>query len=443
MRKPQDLLDYTKGISLYWIGQYAGGITNTPEYEHLITFFHPLSVLFMEGKEEDPAECDRIVVHTFHTIAVLNRILEHSFAESGLHKDALHKVYDLADSITTKNPLIMPLILWLHDIGKMRDKRHHTEKSAELVSSMGLLCNWNIDRQLVLLITKVIQYHLLVGTLYSGEISYLSFRTLMEDPEFLPVLHDPNLRDLFIDALILFTMIDIWGYPYNAQAISEAMIRNYLDISRELRFISERAEDKQETLGRLIKNARRSTDWRLACYLRAFSHMGTKPNLTLGFYQEKLMQGAGAFLCRSLDSDGWTAFKTEYLDKFHQIQFKYALGLLCLLSFETLENFRMGCTPETQVNPNLFKLLTLLNNKLKTQEAAHGLPEDTLWEVYFTGTPPWTRRQDIIEQITRPGILEEIVSRAEMKGNRNHWAKALYLDFKPYWKFVDSPPTYI
>lgn len=437
MDRPQALIDFTRQISLDWINQYAREIASTSEYQHLMTFFPPLSELFQEGKEEDPEEFGRTVAHTFHTIAVLNRISTHSFTESGLNQDALQTVYALADSIKASSPLIMPLILWLHDIGKMQDKRHHTEKSAELVSYMGLLDGWGIGQPLVLLITKVIQYHLLVGTLYSGEISYFSFRIILEDPEFIPILQDTKLRELFIDALILFTMIDIWGYPYNSQAISAAMIKNYLNISQELRSVLGGAEDKGETHGRLINIAQQSTDWRLACYLRAFSHLGTKPYLTPEFYQEKLLQGAGRFLGKSISPEAWVAFKKEYLDKFYQIQFKYALGLLCLLSFETIENFRQGCTAETQVNPNLFNLLTLLTDMLRTQEKTHDLPEDVLWEVYFTGTPLWSRKSNIFEQINHPGILGEIVSQAKIRGDKNHWAWSLYLDFQPYWKLVD------
>jgi hypothetical protein len=437
MNKTQELMNFTRQISLDWINQYGKEIDRTQEYQDLISLFPPLSELFGQGKEEDPAEFGRTTAHTFHTLAVLNRISSQSFFESGLNQHELQTVYALADSITARSPLIMPLILWLHDIGKMQDKRHHTEKSAELVSTMGLLNGWGITPAWVLLITKVIQYHLLVGTLYSGEISYLSFRAIIEDAEFIPILAESKLRDLFIDALILFTMIDIWGYPYNSQAITAAMIRNYLNIAQELRFVLEKGEDKEETYERLINIAQQSADWRLACYLRAFSHLGTKPYLTPEFYQEKLIQGAEVFLGKTLSPATWVAFREEYLDKFYQIQFKYALGLLCLLSFETLENFRQGCTAETQVNPNLLKLLTLLNNKLKTREMTQGLPEDCLWEVYFTGTPLWTRKSNIFEEINRPGIIEEIVSSAKNQGQNNHWAQSLYLDFQPYWKFID------
>ena len=437
MNRDQDLIDFTQQISLGWINQYAGEIDCTREYQHLLSLFPPLSELFKQGKQEDPAEFGRTVDHTFHTIAVLNQISQQCFTESGLNQDELQPVYTLTNSMTSNSPLIMPLILWLHDIGKLRDKRHHTEKSAELVSSMELMKGWGMDQALVLLITKVIQYHLLVGTLYSGEISYLSFRIMIEDHEFIPILQDSRLRELFIDALILFTMIDIWGYPYNSQAISAAMIRNYLSIAQELRYVLGRGEDKKETNGRLISIAQQSTDWRLACYLRAFSHLGTKPYLTPEFYQEKLIQGAGVFLGKSLSRNAWLVFKNDRLDKFYQIQFKYALGLLCLLSFESLENFRQGCIPETQVNPNLFKLLVLLNDILKTQERVYGLPGDCLWEGYFTGTPIWTRKSNIFEQINRPGILEEIVSQAKIKGGENHLAWSFYLDFQPYWKFAD------
>jgi hypothetical protein len=433
----KDLLEFTQQISLNWINQNAQKIDLTPKYQQLTTLFPPLSGLFKQCKEIDSAEFARTIAHTFHALAVFNQISKHSFPESGLNQDELQTVYDLADAIALSSPLIMPQILWLHDIGKPLDKRHHTEKSAELVSTMDLLRSWDIDRGLTLVIIKVIQYHLLVGTLYSGEISYLSFRDLLDDHEFITILKDPYLRKLFINSLILFTMIDIWAYPYNSQAISATMIKNYLHIAQELSYVLERGEDKEETQARLINIAQQSTDWRLACYLRAFSHLGTKPYLTPEFYQEKLIQGASLFLDKTLTPSEWIAFKKEYLDKFYQIQFRYALGLLCLLSFKTIENFRQGCMPETQVNPRLFKLLTLLNEKLHILEKDQDLPTDCLWEIYFVGTPIWTRKSNLLEQVNQAGILEEIVDRAQLKEGTNRKSGTLYLDFSPYWKYLD------
>ncbi|MBI1988073.1 MAG: hypothetical protein HYS70_06995 [Nitrospinae bacterium] len=231
----EKLLSFGQGITLEWVNQTGWARERrweaSEECEQLSHFFPPLRELWVKGAQSDPAEFGRTLAHTFNAIAVHNRIQSRSFPESGLSDTELEPVCRLSASLVQANPSLMPLILWLHDMGRLEDKEHHPEKGAQLVRELGLLEGIALSPEEALLVTKVIESHLLVGTLYSGEISFLAFSVLLDDPEFLPFLSDAPLMELFIEALILFTIIDVWAYPYNARAISAAMIGNYLQIA--------------------------------------------------------------------------------------------------------------------------------------------------------------------------------------------------------------------
>jgi hypothetical protein len=408
----------------------------TEEYQELGALFPPLRKVWEESVEKDPEEFSRTLSHTFNAIAVYNRILSGSFPESGLTDQEIEPVREPATYLAQANPLIMPLILWLHDMGRLEDKEHHPERGAQLVKELDLLAPMGLTAEEALLVTQVIHSHLLVGTLYSGETSFLAFWKLLEDPEFFPFLSDPTTRELFVQALILFTMVDVWAYTYNARAISSAMISNYLRIAEELRTVLDKGLNPSEAKNRLIEIAKSSTDWRLCCYLRAFSQIGSKPHLTTQFYQQKVVSGAERFVQRHLPPEEWQGFKKQYLSRFHQIQFKYALGLLCLLSFKDLKKFREGCTPETEVDPRLCHLLTGLNNRLVQEEEKHDLSSDLPWDVIFSGIPTWTRPNNIFKQMEDLTTLEKIMAEGTLKTRNGKGLRALYLDFRPYWNYL-------
>lgn len=436
------LLSFGQGITLEWVNQVGWAKERkwetTEECAQLSHFFPPLRELWAKGAQSDPAEFGRTLSHTFNAIAVHNRIQSESFPESGLSDPELEPVCRLSASLAQANPALMPLILWLHDMGRLEDKEHHPEKGAQLVRELGLLQGIALSAEEVLLVTKVIESHLLVGTLYSGEISFLAFSVLLDDPEFTPFLSDAPLMELFIQALILFTMIDVWAYTYNARAISAAMIGNYLQIAEELRSVLEKGANAQEARQRLVEVANHTTDWRLCCYLRAFSHIGTQPHLTAQFYQQKVIEGAERYAQRPLPLEEWQAFKEVHLNKFPQVQFKYALGLLCLLSFRDLGRFREGCTPTTQVNSQLFELLSCLNHRIAQEEQNQALPADRPWDVIFTGTPIWTRPTDIFERLEEePAVFQKIVAEGTVKAPKEGRSPALYLNFKPCWRYLD------
>ena len=430
------LLNFSGKISLNWVKEKGGNPESTKEYQELFKLFPELRDLFQNGAQNDPQEFSRTVVHIFHALAVYQRVNSCSFPESGLDDSHISELLELSNSISSVNPSIMPLILWLHDIGKFEGHGDHTEQSARIIRKGNLLQGKGLSEEEALVITKVIQYHLLIGTLYSGEISYLSFGLLLEDEDFHPILGDGALSELFIHSLILFTMIDIWAYPYNTKAVSASMIKDYLRIGEELKSVLIKGLSLDGALENLEEKAKEGTDWRLFCFMGAFTRMHSKPHLSPRFYRDKVIRGAGEFRGADLSPDDWNEFKSKNLSRFHVMQFKYALATICSLAFGSTSVFKSDWGPEHKFNPKIFDLLVFLNKRILLEERKRRTSKNTIWNIVFTGAPNYFRKTDLIERLNDPGAIKALIEKGETGVIQEGKIHCLTLDLKPYWKYL-------
>ena len=429
------LLTFSRSISLDWLFQNSEQIESTSEFNTLTSLFPPLEEICRKGLEEDPQEFFRTLPHTFQTQAAYNRICVGDFPESGLEKDVIGDVCHLAQSISSFSPLVMPIILWLHDIGRLEDKRRHNEKSAEMIWEFHLLDNKGITEEEAIIIRKVIQYHLLIGTLYTGESSYMSFAPLLMDKEFQTILENKSSIELFFDCLTLFTIIDVWGYHIND--ISPTMIGNYLEIRDEMREIFAESGDPDKIIQGLMEKSGKHLDWRLMGYMMAFSKIGKKPHLTIDLYAGMINDGFNRYIEREGLSEDWNSFKDKHLDKIDQVQFKYGLGVLIPLTYGGTGK-KMHLTEDTRVNPNLFHLLVNINNRItKEEETNTGCIPGALWNVVFKGYPPWNRWTDFHQRLNEPGRIEEIISKGEVSVDKKEGVNILSVDYRDHWKDID------
>jgi len=426
------LIPFSKSITIEWLNSFKASINKTPEFDALIRLFSPLKKIFEEWMHNDQQEFFRTIIHTFQTQSAYNQILSGDFPESGLNSNEIKDAHDLAISIYSFSPLLIPAILWLHDIGRFEDKRCHNEKSAEMITKYNLLENRGISEEELILIRKVVQYHLLIGTLYTGESSYLSFEPLLKDKEFKTILGNNSLIRQFLDALTLFTMIDVWGYHIND--ISSTMIKNYLDIREEMKEIFAKSHDLNEIIKGLKKKSRKHMDWRLMGFMMAFSKIGKKPHLTLDYYAGMINDSFERYIEREGLSINWNDFKDQYLNKIDQAQFKYGLGVLIPLSYGGTGK-KMHLTEDTRINPNLLHLLVNINKKiLKEEETNPQCIPDTIWNVIFKGYPLWNRRTDFHEKLNTAGQIEEIINNSVASIDKKDEINILTVDYSGFWR---------
>ena len=428
------LLAFSQGISPGWLDNNKECIDKTPEYAALIHLFPPLREIFRRGLEEDSQEFYRTLIHTFQTQAAYNRICSGDFPESGLQRNDLRDVFDLAHSISLFSSLLVPTILWLHDIGRLEDKRRHNEKSAEMISQFDILRHKGLSEEEKVIIQKVIRYHLLIGTLYTGESSYTSFEPLFRDEGFRAILSNRTSLKYFLDSLTLFTMIDVWGY--HISDISPTMIENYLEIRNEMGEIFAEDSNLDAIIKGLRDKSRRHLDWRLMGYMMAFSKIGKKPHLTLDFYAAMIDDGFKRYAERENLSTDWSGFKDKYLNKIDQVQFKYGLGVLIPLTYGGTGK-KMHLTENTRVNENLFHLLVNINNRITKEEKTNTqcIP-GALWNVVFKGYPLWNRKTDFHERLNETGQIEEVIGEGKVSVDKNEGMNTLSIDYSGFWKDI-------
>ena len=430
-----ELLSFSQGISMDWLHHNKESIQSTPEFQRLIELFPPLRGSFQNWEENDQGEFLRTIIHTFQTQAAYNRVCSGSFPESGLDQGVIKKVQDLAVRVSSFSPIILPLIFWLHDIGRSEDKQRHNEKSAEMISSLKLLDNRGLLGEEIILIRKVVQYHLLIGTLYTGESSYLSFYPLIQDEEFRPILQDPLSITRFLDSLTLFTIIDVWGYHIND--ISSIMIDNYRDIRKEMESVFSDSNNLEAIKTGLQERSRRHMDWRLMGYMMAFSKIGKRPHLTLDFYMDVILKGFKEYKEKEQLHLDWDEFKDRCLHRIDQVQFKYGLGVLIPLGYGGTGR-KMHLKDDTLVSPNLFHLLVCINNRIEVEEKDPHCIQDSVWNVVFRGYPPWNRKTDFFERLNEPGLIEEIVNQGEVNFDKKEGVNTLSVNYRDFWDDLEN-----
>ena len=209
------------------------------------------------------------------------------------------------------NELIIPILLMYHDIGRYIDNKRHPYHSYQLISSIQLLETFELSNFEKLFIRKLIHYHLLIATIYTGESTFYGIYSLFNDLEFIELISKENTIDRFIDLLEVFSYIDILGYFYTK--IFDHYIKFYGEISSKLKNILYIWPNKELALKKAKKYSQERLEWRLAGALRIFQFVETKPHLTEEFYYNKLRESiekTDNVLFVELD---WDLLKDQYL----------------------------------------------------------------------------------------------------------------------------------
>lgn len=271
-----------------------------------------------------------------------------------------------------------------------------------------------------------------MGTLYTGESSYMSFEPLLKDEAFRNLLADKAWTRRFIDCLTLFTMIDVWGY--HLRGVSSTSITDYLEMKREMEQIFTESTDLAGIRRTMRERSRHQLEWRLMGCMAAFANIGRQPHLTEEFYRAMIRDGFRRYIGRQGMATDWNRFKDTCLDRLDQVQFKYALGVLVPLSFGGADKIRQPAA-DSRMNPDLFHLLVRINDRIaRVEDTGSDCVPGALWEVIFTGYPAWDRRTNFQAVLEKPGSIDAVVARAQVNTDREKGVNTLTLDFAGFWE---------
>ncbi len=417
------LLDLFSQISLKWIDD-CKDITRAEEYQGLLQIFPNLKTFFEEGKGRDSSEFNRTLSHIFRCLKIFSLLKEGSVTfHSTLSPISHEKLKRKIDDLSYKKENLLPLVLIYHDIGRFFDRKNHPNESYLKLSQNNLLSPYRLNETEQIIISKVIQYHLLFAAIYTGESTFYGIHSLLNDEEFQKIRLKEDSTNEFVDLLEVFTYIDVLGYPY--ANIYDHYLDYYEQINQILKDLLNSHQQKETILNSALQISEDWIEWRISGGLRIFQFIGTKPHLTRDFYFNKLENSIKHVKLDYIKNKDWFELKKEYLIYSCRVQIKYGLGVLILLAFG---NFIRKPMEENQdVSPKLLLFWILISKEIKERSKGR---ENYLWNIFFTGLPHWSEwNKNMIEKLNEKNI-KSIIENCTEKLNGAKEEVDLHLNFK-------------
>ena len=408
-------------LELSWIDSYSE-IDKSNDYNRLLSIFPNLEKIFQDGNDREKEEFQRTVRHIFRLFKIFFLIKNGEFSHETLSQESLNVIREKMLNQESQNELIIPIILMYHDIGRLVNKKDHPYYSYKLISGENLLELFELSDIEKLLINKVIQYHLLFATIYTGESTFYGVYSLINDTEITELLTNIDNINRFIDLLEIFTYIDILGYSY--ARIYDHYIAYYDEINNKLKSILSLWPDKEKALNKASTYSQEWIEWRIAGALRIFQYINTQPYLTKDFYFKRVKESTNKDIERLTEEINWDNLKEKYLMNTIRIQIKYGLAMLMLLAFNKF--FRGPIKEDDKISNNLILFWVLLAKEVEKRSNRN---IEHLWNVHFTGLPNWWKWDRKFKKELNYNTLTKIIENASQDFNNKTREFNLYLDF--------------
>jgi len=410
-------------LELSWIDS-SSEIARSDAYTQLLSIFPNLRTIFQDGIKNDLEEFQRTIRHIFRLFKIFFLIKDGEFSHDTISKDSLNKIREKVLNQYSQNPLILPIILMYHDIGRLDNKKEHPYQSYSLLSEQNMLKPFELSKIDELLIKKVIQYHLLFATIYTGESTFFGIYSLINDSEFNKLGDNKQNADRFIDLLEIFTYIDVLGYSY--ARIYDHYVDYYDQINFKLKAILNLWSNKEASLKLGLEYSQQWLEWRIAGALRIFQYINTKPYLTEAFYFNKIKETINVDVEKIADLTDWKTIKELILPESSKIQMKYGLAILMLLAFGKF--FRGPIERDERISSNLVIFWILLSKEIVNRSDKENR---FLWNVHFIGLPNWWKWDRKFKKELNYHSLDHIIKNAKQDFDNKKKEFNLYLDFNP------------
>ena len=408
-----------EGIDLVWCDNPEKEIQKSTNYQKLLDIFPNLQSLFQEGLERDPFEFYRTMRHIFRSLKIFFMLQDGTFNYKSLSRDSIQK---LRRKLTKFPDKFLLIILMYHDLGKLFDRKKHTLKSSKLIQKNNLFNCFDLSSGEKLLLRKVIEYHLLFATIYTGESTFFGILSLLNDKEFIQLISDRTNVEIFIDLLEIFTYIDILGYPYSQ--VFDHYLKYYGEINQKLKHLLGLWPNRDEIIALAKSYSLEWMDWRLAGALRIFQFVETKPHLTKEFYFNVLRESVRPIYKTSGQKFDWNVIKSTDLFNIFKFQMKYALAFLLILAFGEFKRFRLK--ENQHISPKLMQFWVLLSNEVKKRNLTE---EEVVWNIYFERLPLWSNMTKSFIKKLEIDSLKTVINNAVLKFDAEKKEYNLNLDF--------------
>lgn len=354
----------------------------------------------------DETETYRTIRHVFRSLWTYFMIINRKF-KSNIKDENIISLYKDLKRIFDFHPDLFPMILLYHDIGRPFNREWHTFESAKIIQQEKILENSEFTPIEQKILIGVIRHHLLPGTIFTGESSYYGASVLYNDTDLKQVWLSYNNIDIFFHILMVFTIIDIWGYDYSK--IFDHYFPHYLQIRDNLIRVFAKIDfiEQKDHISYLFQELSNldnlNLKWRIACSLRIFQFVNTQPYLTEEFYYTKLYEGLKA------SNQDWESFANSLGNKHSLIQFKYALPIMMVLASENFA--RKPFNPEEKILHKIFdfwKICSTIVKSLEKDNQTFKRKSHLIWNFIFNFPRGWFLQSKHLKYVLSDLFLSDI-----------------------------------
>jgi len=411
-------------IDLNWCDNPGKEIHETQNYKKLLAVFPNLQNIFRQGLKDNPFEHLRTSRHIFRIFKIYFLIRKGVFDHGLLSSEAIQRIRRKLLKVSELDERYLPVIIMYHDIGRFYDRKTHAYQSSNLIAKEALFESFGFSEQEKLFLQKIIEYHLLLPTIYTGESTFFGVLSLINNKEFIKLISnlDTNVTNQFVDLLETFTYIDILGYPYSR--IFDHYLKYYEEINRILKEILALWSAPDKIVSRAKHYSLQWTNWRLAGGLRIFQFVHTKPYLTEDFYYNILKESIQS-KCEKYGIDfQWDEIKKKFFTNIYKFQLKYALPFLMLLAFNEFK--RMRLKKGHKISSKLLQFWILLSREIDRRNLG---TKEVVWNIFFENMPYWSEiTKHFIEKLDI-NRLKNVVRNGIIKFDEIRREYNFYLDF--------------
>jgi hypothetical protein len=401
-------------------------ITDTKYFKNIVKIMPKLEIIFSDARDKDEFECNRTIRHTLRILTVYFLILNGEFKPPGkLPKDYFNIIRDLIAKINNINNKFLPAIFLLHDIGKPFNQRSHPKESAKIIEKYNLLDYFNFEEKRNILVKKVIEYHLMMGTINNGESSLWALINFIKDKETSILIDEEKLLDLYLDVSVVFAVLDVYGYGYGI------VNSNYIDQYFELKNIFKKLliiEDKEEFYKTLDSFCFERIDWRLSSALRIFQYYNSTPVYSKEFFIERIWDAINRCTGDIVNSNNWDDYKIKKFTNTSRVQLMYGLPIMMRLAM-SFERRSWKIDENLVIKTDLIDFWLALNNRINVfLEKSDGgkFPIQVVWK----GLPHWSQFDDNIFNLLKGESISKIIMNSKIEQKQDEYD--LILDFEKY-----------
>jgi len=364
--------------------------------------------IIYKGLNYDETETYRTIRHIFRSLWSYFAIMNEKF-ESNVKKENIKSLRKDLEKVFQFQTDFFPLLLLYHDIGRPFNREWHTFESAKIIKQKMMYQSFHLSPIQEVILTGVIRNHLLPGTIFTGESSYFGAVSLYNDQSLQDVWLSYENIDILFHTLMVFTIIDIWGYDYSK--IYDHYFSHYLQIRDNLirvfaNISSIEEEEHQINLYQeFSKIDKPNLKWRVACALRIFQFVNTQSYLTEEFYYTKIDEGL------SDKNQNWKEFSSSLGNEHSLIQFKYALPIMMVLASR---NFvRKPFNSEEKIDPRIFDFWQTCTNIVHVKSSDKNPILNTknypiLWNFIFNLHRGWFFQSKQVKYVLSDKFLNNI-----------------------------------